>query len=350
VLSVHRWLGLILGPFLVVMGLTGAVLVFMHEADRALNPSVLSVAIGHARLPLDVLASRVRAAAPECALSDLLTGDMDTPAAALVSRLTCNGAYREALVDPYTGNITAFREPGYFINALFTLHSQLFLNDTGRLVLFVLAISWIVTSVIGVVAQRRFFRTLRNPFRSGIAMHLALSDFHKLLGLIAVTFNIIMGASGAWLTSGVVIRLFTPSAADGAAARAAAQPGVGVALDDAVATAVEAMPGFKANWIVLPRRAGAPLGLYGEVPGPWIYGRFSTTVNVDSTTGKITSIADASTGDWHDKVSALAVSLHFGNFGGASVKALWSALAFLPVGLAISGLWIWTLRRPRSNR
>jgi len=41
----HRYVGLLLAPFLVIVGLTGSALAFYHELDRWLNPSMLTVPI-----------------------------------------------------------------------------------------------------------------------------------------------------------------------------------------------------------------------------------------------------------------------------------------------------------------
>ena len=41
--SLHRVLGLSVGLWAVVMGLTGTILVFSHEIDAALNPHLLRV-------------------------------------------------------------------------------------------------------------------------------------------------------------------------------------------------------------------------------------------------------------------------------------------------------------------
>lgn len=42
---IHRYVGLLLVPFLVIVGLTGSALAFYHELDRWFNPSLLTVPI-----------------------------------------------------------------------------------------------------------------------------------------------------------------------------------------------------------------------------------------------------------------------------------------------------------------
>ncbi|MGZ8235151.1 PepSY domain-containing protein, partial [Methylobacter tundripaludum] len=43
-LSIHLWLGLVLGFFLAIFGITGSILVFHAEIDELLNPTPLTVA------------------------------------------------------------------------------------------------------------------------------------------------------------------------------------------------------------------------------------------------------------------------------------------------------------------
>ncbi|MGH8499406.1 MAG: PepSY domain-containing protein [Methylococcales bacterium] len=42
-MKVHGWLGLLLGLFLAIFGLTGSILVFHAEINELLNPALLTV-------------------------------------------------------------------------------------------------------------------------------------------------------------------------------------------------------------------------------------------------------------------------------------------------------------------
>jgi uncharacterized iron-regulated membrane protein len=65
---VHRWVGLVLAGFLVLAGLTGALLVWVEELDAAVSPTLFQVPASDASArPLDplVLRDAVQAAHPE---------------------------------------------------------------------------------------------------------------------------------------------------------------------------------------------------------------------------------------------------------------------------------------------
>lgn len=344
-LALHRWIGLALGLLLLFSGLTGAVLVFMDEVDRALNPSLLTVAPGAASLPLDTLVARVREAAPGCAVTDVVLATVREPGRALLMRLVCDGRLREAAVNPYTGVVLGLRDDTHVVRALFTAHSSLFLGDWGRLVLFAAGIGLIVLGISGLSSHARLRASLRQPIRRHLGTRVFVGDVHRLAGLLAVVFNLVIGASGAWLTWGAVARLI----AGGGPRSLAATPARPIALDRALASAARAVPGLEVNWIAFPRNETAPLGFWGRVPDAALYGPFGTIVNLDPDTGEVRSTSDVRTGNWRARATALAVSFHFGNFGGLPVKLLWSTAALLSPLLAGSGALIWWMRRSRGS-
>lgn len=64
ILWLHRWTGLAITAFIIVMGVTGTILAFHTELDRMLNPALMTVPVRDAPL-LDAVALRERAAAME---------------------------------------------------------------------------------------------------------------------------------------------------------------------------------------------------------------------------------------------------------------------------------------------
>ena len=50
---IHRWTGLLSGLVILFLSVTGALLVFKEELDEFLNPHLLVVQPGEARIPLE---------------------------------------------------------------------------------------------------------------------------------------------------------------------------------------------------------------------------------------------------------------------------------------------------------
>ena len=51
--ALHRWLGLVSGIFLLLIGLSGAILVFKNPIERGLNPALFDIGPRGDRLSLD---------------------------------------------------------------------------------------------------------------------------------------------------------------------------------------------------------------------------------------------------------------------------------------------------------
>lgn len=58
-LKIHRWTGLFVGLFVLIQGLTGSLIAFRYELNRALHPAAMVVPPGEIRAPL---AGLIRAA------------------------------------------------------------------------------------------------------------------------------------------------------------------------------------------------------------------------------------------------------------------------------------------------
>ena len=63
--QIHLWVGLILGPVVGIVALTGAIVVFRYELNRVTTPGTAYVVPQAQRLTIDELAARVHAARPD---------------------------------------------------------------------------------------------------------------------------------------------------------------------------------------------------------------------------------------------------------------------------------------------
>lgn len=137
----HRWVGLAIAGFLVVSGLTGAVISWDHELDEALNPHLTFVeSTGPARDPLE-LAAAIEARDPRVRVSYVplvvepghaFAFGTDPRRDPATGRLSEPG-YNQVFVDPATGAERGRREWGAawpitgetFVSFLYVLHYSL---------------------------------------------------------------------------------------------------------------------------------------------------------------------------------------------------------------------------------
>lgn len=157
---IHRYVGLVLAGFLLVAGLTGALLVWYHELDAAVNASVMRVeAPAEGARPLDplVLRERVQSAYPDAwvhyaplhhppgqAMRFWLEGPTDP-----VTGEHAELANDEIFVHPYTGEMLGARQWGAISQGwtnllpfVYRLHYQLALGTVGTWTFGIIALLW----------------------------------------------------------------------------------------------------------------------------------------------------------------------------------------------------------------
>jgi uncharacterized iron-regulated membrane protein len=169
---VHRWAGLAVAGFVLVAGLTGALLAWFDELEVALVPELMLVVAPSAQArPLDALslAEIVRAQLPAGATLPWIPLHVEsgrTLRMGVVAREGVALAYDEVFVDPYSGRVLGERMWGdvtqgtkNVMTFIYRLHYALALGAAGATLLGVVALMWTLDCVVG------FYLTLP-PHRS----------------------------------------------------------------------------------------------------------------------------------------------------------------------------------------
>lgn len=183
-LIAHRWAGLAIAAFLIVAGLTGAVISWDHELDDLLNAHLTKATTSGPHLaPLD-LAARVEAQDPRARVTyvPLQTEPGDSLAISVDARVDpatkepYELGYNEVFFDPVTGRELGRREWGKpaltrenFVPFLYVLHYSLHLPVMGGIdrwgvwLMGIIALIWTADCFVG------FYLTLPKRTRSHLA-------------------------------------------------------------------------------------------------------------------------------------------------------------------------------------
>src|SRR5262245_21965197 len=111
---IHRYVGLVIAAFLIVAGLTGAIIPFHYELDRALNPAFFSASPGEHLVP-SALAAAVERTDPNIRVAFVETNVEAGRSAILFVEPRGHGAepsYNQVFVDPATGAVLGRRQYG----------------------------------------------------------------------------------------------------------------------------------------------------------------------------------------------------------------------------------------------
>ncbi len=162
-LWIHRYTGLFMAAFLMIIALTGTLLAFHDELDDVFNHKLAQVEERKtALLPIAALHDRIIRAYPQYDFSSMPTSieanksvvfSIDRKRGKPTSNQT-KASFQEVYVHPYTGDIigTRDKEEWAWRNTMwkvFWLHCDLLLGDIGKLILGIVALMWTINCFIG---------------------------------------------------------------------------------------------------------------------------------------------------------------------------------------------------------
>lgn len=365
----HLWLGVTTGVFMFLIGLTGAVAVFIEEIDWLVTPALRAAAApGQPRADADALVATVRAAYPGGRLTAL--NFSDRPSFAHVAKVTAKTrGTLDVFLDPVTGRINGDREySGAYTSTLRNFirqfHLRLFMGLWGRVFVGVFGVTLVLSCLTGLWIYRGWIKHLFRLRWRAASARTRWSDLHRIVGVWSLLFNILFGLTGAVfglenLTSQIRSRWLRPAVgverAPGAAAptrkpavpRVAASAADSLAVEALLSRAREAFPDLAVRSVIFGTNANAPVVLRGDVPSFTVQQSHVRRVNfisLDPRTGAVLQRVDGRDARGWNRLYSSFDPLHFGYFGGVTTKVIWFVVGLSPGALALTGMWLWWRR------
>jgi uncharacterized iron-regulated membrane protein len=308
--QIHLWTGIGLGLYVVLISVSGSAIVFRNELYKTSSQGPTIVRVSGPKLSRDALKQAVRKAWPKYSVSYIWEAKHDNEATEVWIEKDGqkNAKSKGRLFDPYTGEDLGSSRPWVIgvVAWFMDLHTNLLGKETGRNINGWLSIFVVILSLTGVAiwwpGKGRVGRSLKIDFRANWKR--LNWDMHSVVGLWMFAFVFIWGVTGVFVVFPApfqrMVNHFSPleyyklvSEVDAPVAGAAI-----VRVADPPATPRTEQPPV--------RRRRPPIR---RSPGDnflrWLY------------------------------------YLHFGNFAGWQVKALWVVLGLAPVFLFVTGALMW---------
>lgn len=351
----HKWTSLVCTLFLLMLCLTGLPLIFRDELTFWLGDAIEPPEHVSASTPvnLDALIQDAKARHPQDAVK-FLTKDDDYPM--WFVSLGDNPMSREnsaiCMYDQRTGEFLKEYPVGHgFIYVLLTLHVEMFAGLWGTLFLGAMGLVFVASVVSGIVVYGPFMRKL--PFgtlRRARSTRLTWLDLHNLLGIVTVTWALVVGVTGVintldrpllsyWQMTEISDMLTrwkdTPA------------PAKVVPVDEVIRTVEAVAPDLAVRFIAFP---GTPFA------GPhhyMVFMRGQTSLTERLLTPMLVNAGTAQVSDsrhlpWYLTVLLLSQPLHFGDYGGTPLKVIWALLDVITIIVLLSGLYLWWQKRKSS--
>lgn len=351
-LACHRWTALGLGWILILSGLTGSLLVVARPVDRWLHPDYFVAQQQPAAATVSLEALRARLAREFGPTAAFTFRPPRTDGATM--EVLVRGDWRGALyLHPASGAEQGRRgEHDSVVALLHGLHSALWLGQTGKAILALAALVYLLLAVSGIVLwwPRRWPPSLRIELGKGFSR--ASFDLHRTGGIVFALLLAVSMATGAylaWRPIGGWISWLAGTPVVGAPKLPAAATGPALPLDALAAAAQAAVPDGRIGLFLYTPQLDRPLAVRMHVPDdPHPNGR--STVWLDPRTGQVLASHRWNALDPGTRINSVVFPLHTGELGGVMGETAVALLGLVLGMLGITGLVLWWQRRQARLR
>ena len=351
-LKAHLWIGLAIGLPLMVVAISGAVLVFEEDLDRALNPALSYITpVDHmvdGGPPLDDIISHARAAYPAAQLGSV-TFPEKRHHPLQISATSKEGPFTIA-VNQDTGQILGTRsadarESG-MARRIHLLHTRLFGGQIGEWLVGLITALTLFMAVAGLVLwwPRKIFTV-----KTGASGRRINFDLHNVFGLYASAAFLFIALTGMMIsferwTDPIFMRLNTAPVPQ-LARESAAVAGVAPLSVNALASAAHsALPGSFLKGLTIPNGGKNVVVAMMKYPEDRTPGGRSR-VALDQYSGQALTVINTRTAPAGTRLINLKRSAHTGDILGAATRGLYFLTCLMLAGQVVTGWFIW-LKRP----
>lgn len=218
-LKIHRWLAIPFGVFIFIICITGAILVYQTEIQKALNSDLYHVEVpsGTQMLPDKELAAKIIDQLDEGQSITFIQLSDEEGATAQVN--IAGMGQKNLFVNPYTGEVLGYPRYTEFFDGVKSLHRWLFNKpenhqqgtlSAGRIIVGISAIAMSLILITGIIIwwpKNRKMLKARLKVRTGKGFRWFAYDSHVSLGIYAAVFLLLMSLTGPtwsfqWYKSG----------------------------------------------------------------------------------------------------------------------------------------------------
>lgn len=352
-LWLHLWMGVVLGAWFVLLGLTGSLLVFYPQIDRWLDPAHQVTGPCTPAPSGEAVYAALRASEPartgpwRIELPRARGMAYDARYNRPAERADRAFAPLMVTVDACTLQVTSRRFWGdYPMTWLYDLHYQLLLGARGEVLVGIAGLLLLFSLGSGVYLwwPRGSWRAaLRPQWRRGIQR--ATYDWHTRTGVYGLVLLVVLTGTGVLLAlpdyANPVIHRLSPLQPMQQAVSRWQEDQPRLPLDAALRIAEGALPQAQARWIETPSGSGGSYRVRLWQPGEPSERFPLSYVWVDPSDGRVLAIQDARARHAGNALLAWLHPLHNGEAFGLVGQWLAVAAGLLPLVLFVTGLMRW---------
>jgi len=357
----HHWVGLYTGILIGTLSLTGAIAVFIPEIDALIlkyhYDAVSSASPTGTPIFGKSIDSLIHSHPDYRSLAIILP---DNPVQAVRVDLILQPRDDDFMradffIDAGMDRILGHRDhQNSLANYLRQMHVRLYEGYWGRQLVGIGGIALAVVAITGLLIYGNFMKKQAWPnLRKKVGMRIVMADWHKLLGISALAFNLVIALTGAWLgLQPWLMRWLDISTPNPYKAATVMEPETDKALAVDWGAVLQAtkreFPELQPRYLVPSTNGSGTVTVRGNVPG-LIYERDINVLVLSKTDYRPVFKYDIRKQPFGHKFYFVQEALHFGDFGGLLLKALYALLGLTSGFLSISGFVIFLFRRKKKH-
>ena len=329
--NVHLYAGLIAAFFLLCISLSGAVIAFEPELNRAFHPELTNVIPTGAPMNWDDFRAGVEKQSPGWKLVRFYFPDRPNLSTYVRMRNITTKQIHHIYVNQYTGAILGSTEDGSnWILKVHDLHVNFLSGKVGNQIVTWATVGLLILSLSGIVLwwPRKIFR-----WQARASAPRLNRDIHFSVGFwsFLAMFGFAVTGLGLHYQTGKLLDLLNkPNAAQ-------SRPGHGISIEAMLQTARETLPGASIPRLLLPEKKGDPVFIYQRFPEDKTpAGRSFTTI--DPKTGAVLSSGSSRAAPLlQTALVQYTREIHTGTLFGLPTKIIAACFALMLSILAITG-------------
>jgi uncharacterized iron-regulated membrane protein len=345
-LMLHLYVGLTASFFLICISLSGAMIAFEPELNRAFHPELTNVTPVGQPLNWDEFRTQVEQQSPGWKLIRFYFPDQPNWSTYVRLRNVATHKIRHVYVNQYTGQVLGSTEDGSnWIIKVHDLHVNFLSGKIGNQIVTWSTAGLLILSLSGIILwwPRKIFRFDRaaSTMRFNRDLHLSVGFWSSL----AMFGFAVTGLSLHYQTGKLLDLLNTPQSAT-------TMSGHGTSIEGMLATAREALPGAAIPRLLLSEKKGDPVFLYMRFPEDKTpAGR--SFITLDPKTGAVLSVGSSRTAPlMQTALVQWTREIHTGTLFGLPSKIVAVCFAVMLSILALTGplMWLNKLRAAARGR
>lgn len=356
--KIHLWLSMIVGIFIVLIGLTGSLLVFEPEINNMLHPDFYKVTKGEKVSYQDALKT-VSNTYPKGEIDRVYTPAEPTGRGVYVFRVNQNEKQQAIYIDPGTGKINGTLGDKAFFNVVLGFHEYLLLEQfNGESIVGIIGFLFFFISLSGIYLWWPGFKKWSRGFimRQSKNPYVKQYDVHKVIGGVSIPFLLVVSLTGALFAFDETIfgwfggqAKVTPPKENLISTPLASGK---VPLDHLLSNAEKAVPHGTIMQVRLPEKPekeSSEGAVEIRLSRSYDPGNGNVKVWLDQYSGKVVGKLDPKVNSglfyqtWH-------LPLHTGSYGGVFTKILYVIGGLTPSILMFTGTYMWWYKRKNKQK